>query len=252
MENRRKILELIQKNYSWVIATLTSLGILMTFVLKFIKYINSKIYFSYFDIAYELFDKNELNNLYDIYLSIILLSCLMSLLYCYIELFNIKDKKNKIKTIFSNVLLIMISNIFIATSINNDGLLKYSIISVIILIVSELIVAFILNKNIKKESKKTNQNNNLLDSLKLAPFYILICLILITINPLLNFAEKKTYRIIENNKVIVYSTKEYSIILNCDIDAEKNKLVIYTGEQTIIDAKKVLSINKKFDEVEMK
>ena len=39
MENRRKILELIQKNYSWVIATLTSLGILMTFVLKFIKYI---------------------------------------------------------------------------------------------------------------------------------------------------------------------------------------------------------------------
>lgn len=59
----------------------------------------------------------------------------------------------------------------------------------------------------------------------------------------------KTYRIIDNNKVIVYTTENYYLTLNCEI--ENNVLVIYQGSQTKIDNKDIESKLIKFKDIKM-
>lgn len=73
MKIKNSTLKVIQKNYSWIIAVSTSLAVILAFILKFTKYIYSQIRFNYYGIANEMYDKNELNYLYDFYLSIIIL-----------------------------------------------------------------------------------------------------------------------------------------------------------------------------------
>lgn len=84
----------------------------------------------------------------------------------------------------------------------------------------------------------------MLDTLKLFPFYIILCLVMLSINYLLSFIGNKSYRIIDNDKVIVYSTKEYYIALNCAINPETDELTIYKGEYTMIDTKNTLNTTK--------
>lgn len=85
-----KTLDFLQKNYGWIVALITGVSIIITFVLKFIKYIYSTFYFYYYGISYELFNSEELNILYNFGFSIIILLCFFSLIYCYIQLFNLK------------------------------------------------------------------------------------------------------------------------------------------------------------------
>ncbi len=60
-----KTLDFLQKNYGWIVALITGVSIIITFVLKFIKYICSTFYFYYYGISYELFNSEELNILYN-------------------------------------------------------------------------------------------------------------------------------------------------------------------------------------------
>ena len=53
-----------------------------------------------------------------------------------------------------------------------------------------------------------------------------------------------------NNKVIVYSTTDYYLTLDCDID--NNELIIYKGSQEKIDNNNIKSQLTKFNKVEIK
>lgn len=60
----------------------------------------------------------------------------------------------------------------------------------------------------------------------------------------------KNYRIINNNKVIVYSNSDYYLTLDCEI--EDNKLIMYKGKQNKISTEDVYSELIEFDEVIIK
>ena len=93
---KKEILSYLQKNYGWIVALITGVSIIITFILKFIKYIYSTFYFYYYGISYELFNSEELNILYNFGFSIVIILCFCSLIYCYIQLFN--SKKLELKT----------------------------------------------------------------------------------------------------------------------------------------------------------
>ena len=59
----------------------------------------------------------------------------------------------------------------------------------------------------------------------------------------------KTYRIVDNDKVIVYATENYYLTLNCEI--ENNVLIIYQGSQTKIDNKDIESKLIKFKDIKI-
>ena len=61
MKNKEKLFGFLEKNYGWMVATITGLTVATSFVLRFIKYIYSSYYFNYYGLSYELFNSNELS-----------------------------------------------------------------------------------------------------------------------------------------------------------------------------------------------
>ena len=159
-----KIFKFMQKNYGWIVAVITGISVATSFILRFIKYMYSIYYFSYYGLSYELFNSNELGFLYNFGFSILVLLCFGSLMYCYIQLFNIK--KMKLKTILCNIFLILISNIIIVASTNVKYSIWQYILNVIGLIIVEIIASIVFFKMDKKEGNKTYEENNLPNALK--------------------------------------------------------------------------------------
>ena len=243
-----KIFKFMQKNYGWIVAVITGISVVTSFILRFIKYMYSIYYFSYYGLSYELFNSNELVFLYNFGFSILVLLCFGSLMYCYIQLFNIK--KMKLKTILCNIFLILISNIIIVASTNVKYSIWQYILNVIGLIIVEIITSIVFFKMDKKERNKTYEENNLPNVLKIIPFYLILLIFSFLTSYGLNIALNKSYRIIDNNKVIAYATNDYYLVLDCEI--KDNKLTIYKGKQAKINNENIVSELIHFDEVNLK
>ena len=59
MKNKEKIFEFLQNNYGWIVALITGFTIGASFVLRFIKYMYSNLYFSYYGLSYGLYNSDE-------------------------------------------------------------------------------------------------------------------------------------------------------------------------------------------------
>ncbi len=245
-----KIFKFMQKNYNWIVAVITGISVITSFILRFIKYMYSIYYFSYYGLSYELFNSNELGFLYNFGFSILVLLCLGSLMYCYIQLFNVKKMKLKLKTILCNIFLILISNIIIVASTN----IKYSIwqyiLNVIGLIIVEIIASIVFLKMDKKEKSKENDLYDFKNSLKIFPFYLFLLIFTFILSYSSEIILNKSYRIINSDKVIVYTTSDYYLTLDCEI--KDNKLTIYKGKQAKISNENIVSELINFDEVNLK
>ncbi len=242
-----KTLDFLQKNYGWIVALITGVSIIITFVLKFIKYIYSTFYFYYYGISYELFNSEELNILYNFGFSIIILLCFFSLIYCYIQLFNLK--KSELKTKALNIFFIIVSNMVIVYSINSEYSIWNIIINTVLFIIIEIIIIFIFFKEPKKDKTEKLETKSISNSLKILPFYLIFVVFVILFEYGLEIKMNKTYRIVDNDKVIVYTTENYYLTLNCEI--ENNVLIIYQGSQTKIDNKNIESKLIKFKEIKI-
>ena len=245
-----KIFKFMQKNYGWIVAVITGISVATSFILRFIKYMYSIYYFSYYGLSYELFNSNELGFLYNFGFSILVLLCFGSLMYCYIQLFNIKKMKLKLKTILCNIFLILISNIIIVASTSIKLLSWQSIFNVVLQIVIEIVISYIFFKMDKKERNKTYEENPLPNVLKIIPFYLILLIFSFLTSYGLNIAMNKSYRIIDNDKVIAYATNDYYLVLDCEI--KDNKLTIYKGKQAKINNENIVSELINFDEVNLK
>ncbi len=252
-ENMKKdILIFLQKNYGWIVAMLTGFGVIMSFVLKFIKYIYSLLYFDHYGLSYGLFKSEELGILYDFCLSILLTLCFYSLFYCYKQFYDYyKNKeKTKIKTIITNISLIVISNFYIIFSSNVKISGWYILFNMFFLVGVEILATIIVYKIIKKQEKEEDHKKEFLEYLKILPFCLILIVISLSSSYLISLNGNKDYRIIANDKVIVYTTGEYYLILDCKI--EDNKLIIYKGNQTKISNENVESKLISFNEVKIK
>ncbi len=247
---RDKIFEFLQKNYGWMVAAITGISVATSFILRFIKYIYSSFYFSYYGISYELFNSDDLGFLYNFGFSILILLCFGSLMYCYIQLFNVKKMKVKGKTILFNIFLIIISNTIVVYSTNVKYSLWQFILNVILLITTEVIVSIIFWKIDKKEKIKKNDINDFKNSLKILPFYLFILIFTFLLSYSSEIILNKSYRIINSDKVIVYTTNDYYLTLDCEI--KDDKLIIYKGKQTKINNENIESELINFEEVKLK
>ena len=247
---RDRIFEFLQKNYAWMVAAITGISVAASFILRFIKYIYSSFYFSYYGISYELFNSDELGFLYNFGFSILILLCFGSLMYCYIQLFNAKKMKVKGKTILFNIFLIIISNTIVVYSTNVKYSLWQFILNVILLIASEVIVSIIFWKVDKKEKIKKYDVNDFKNILKILPFYLFLLIFTFLFSYSSEIILNKSYRIINGDKVIVYTTNDYYLTLDCEI--KNDKLIIYKGKQTKINNENIVSELIDFEEVKLK
>lgn len=161
----------------------------------------------------------------------------------------IKNRLN-IKLLITNILLILISNVFIIYSAEVKYSLLQFLFNLIMLIVIEIFITFILVKMIKREQEKADETNDFSNSLKVLTFYLILLIFIFSFNYLYALNKNRTYSIINDNKVIVYTAENYYLILDCEI--KDNKIIIYKGNQTKISNENVKSKLIKFDEVEIK
>ena len=131
---------------------------------------------------------------------------------------------------------------------------KYSlwqfILNVILLITTEVIVSIIFWKIDKKEKIKKNDINDFKNSLKILPFYLFILIFTFLLSYSSEIILNKSYRIINSDKVIVYTTNDYYLTLDCEI--KDDKLIIYKGKQTKINNENIESELINFEEVKLK
>jgi len=227
------VTRVIRDNCAWIIAGLTFLGVIVSNVLKFIEFITSQTYFSYFGIDQNLYNYSDKKFIYELCLSIIFILAFFSVFYCFKQLKeNIKKKELFKWENLINVFLILISNFYIV--INTPG--QLNLISIIILVAIMIILEFIMSliffKN-EKESTQEQLKRDLINYIKVLPFIIIFLIIMHSTRTYINLNYQKQHRIIDDNRVIVYSTNDYYITLDCDID--NNEIVIYKGSQEKIE-----------------
>lgn len=243
-----KILNIIQDNHAWVIAIITGIGIIILNMFKFIEYIKCNIYFSYYGLEVTLYNYDDKNIFYDLCLSFIFVFALISLMYCFYQIvLNIKTREFKNKNNLINLSIIFSSNFYLIMSLGVQWKIWTIIFHLILLIIIEIIMTFII---FKPDNDEEISKEEILNMIKLLPFIVLLLIILIGVTTYLSVDNKKSYRIIDNSKVIAYSNKDYYLVLDCYI--EDNNLVIYKGKQQKIDNNGVYSILIEFDDVEIK
>lgn len=157
-------LKFIQDNYGWIVAIITGIGVIFTFILKFINYLYSKIKFSYYGLDYGMYIVEDTGIIYNFCFSILLILCFYSLCYCYYQIFKICKKKEQNKSmLIENILIILLSNIFIISCSGYSISWKTALLEFFILVILEIIMTIIISKMISKEIKEEKFSQNYLN-----------------------------------------------------------------------------------------
>ena len=252
-KEKNSIVNVIKENYGWVIAVITVIGIVILNIFRFVEYINALFYFNYYGIDINLYKYYDQNFLYSLCLSIIFIIAFAFLLYCFKQIVdNIKNKKYFCKQNFINILLIILSNMYlvISTGTQQMNLLSY-IVSFIIFIITEIILSILVFKKLSVDNNQViNKKEIIIESFKKLSFFIILLILSIGIRTYSVLSLKNNYRVINNEKIIVYSTIDYYITLDCEIN--NNELTIYKGTQEKIDTENVYSKLNEFNKIILK
>lgn len=236
------------KDYSPAIIGVITFFVLIAFnCLKFVEYIDAIFYFNYYGLDINLYKISDQGFIYNICVSIIFLLALSSLLFCIKQILdNIKIGEQFWKKNWNNLILIIISNVFIVLVLASKLTTIKFLLMFIFITMIEILISLITFKKIKNNVKELP----IIELIKLIPFLLIVTIMLLGLNVITNIKLIKNYRITEENKVIVYSNNDYYLTLDCKI--EKDKLIIYKGKQNKTNTDNVRSELIKFDKVEIK
>ena len=252
-KEKNSIVNIIKENYGWVIAVITVIGIVILNIFRFLEYLNVLFYFNYYGIDINLYKYYDQNFLYSLCLSIIFIVAFAFLLYCFKQIVdNIKNKKYICKQNFINILLIILSNMYlvISTGTQQMNLLSY-IVSFMIFIITEIILSILVFKKLPVDNNQViNKKEIIIESFKKLSFFIILLIVSIGIRTYSVLALKNNYRVIKNEKIIVYSTIDYYITLDCEI--KDDELTIYKGTQEKIDSLNIYSKHQQYENINIK
>lgn len=239
----KKIFKIIRENYVWVIAILTSSGVVVSFLVKWSNYLFSKIKFDYYGLDYGLYIQEDTTILYDFSLSLLIALCFYSVCYSIYRIKKeFKSKEKDKKNIFWNIGIVFVFNLCLTCVFENFSGIIFKIFAFIVILFFEIIATNIFHGMLTKEVKF--KSYSFWDNVKNVPFFIIGLIILYLFNYYISLRSNNGFRVINDNKVIVYTTKDYYLVLDYKID--KNKMFIYKNTQNKIDN---LNVKSKYIKV---
>ncbi|MBE6146487.1 MAG: hypothetical protein E7171_07695 [Firmicutes bacterium] len=123
--------------------------------------------------------------------------------------------------------------------------------SFIIFIITEIILSILVFKKLPVDNNQViNKKEIIIETFKKLSFFIILLIISIGIRTYSVLALKNNYRVIKNEKIIVYSTIDYYITLDCE--TKDDELTIYKGTQEKIDTENVYSKLNKYNKIIIK
>lgn len=246
------ITKIFRENYAWFIAVVTSLGVVALNILRFIEYISARAYFSYYGLDINLYKYYDQSFLYELCISLIFLYAVGSLMYCFKQLnFNFKNKKIKKSENLYNIMIILSSNFYLVLVTKGELSLLWMLIYFASFLVIEIAISyFAFRTNKHNSTESVTFKDTIKNFIKYLPFVIILFIGSYFLKTYFGVMLKNEYRIIDENKAIVYSNNDYYLILDCEIDDDN--LVIYRGTQTKINNINIQSKLKKFKSVKVK
>ena len=246
-DTEKSLTKIIRENYAWIIAILTLGTVIVSNILKFIEYLTSLTYFQYYGLDHNLYNYYDKNFIYSICLSVVFLIAFGFLLYCMKEIKD--DFKNNLT--LKNISIIVLANLYLTIVYCLNLSNTYKLINFVAFILLEYISSiFIFKKNDDKKVNEKNRKKFIIDYFKSLVFLIILLILCNSVRLYINLQSLTNYRIINDNKVIVYSTNNYYITLDCEI--KDNQLTIYKGSQEKIENSNIKSQLTKFNKVEIK
>ncbi len=103
---------------------------------------------------------------------------------------------------------------------------------------------------IYKKSKQEDTIKSIINYIKVIPFYLFLIILLFSYVYIKSLNKINTYRIINDDKVIVYTTSNYYVILDCDI--KNDELIIYKGSQMKINNENIETKLMDFNKVKLR
>lgn len=253
-EPKREVLSLkiIKQNYAWVIAVVTAIGVLSINIFKFCEFIMAFFYFNFYGLSLGLYKYTDQSILY------ILFICIFVGILFYRVLYSIHLLRKNFKMSIAffraydlELIEIAIFNFLISGIYGIQyGFLSF-ILFFVIFVILEFIGSFILfrNKDFSK-LKEVKLKYLILAILRILPGVICYMILSVALVLTLSLTGVKNYRVIDNNKAIVYSNNDYYLTLDCKIEGDK--LIMYKGKQNKISTEDVYSELIEFDEVIIK
>ena len=244
--NKKKF-EINKKNLFFIISIASTILVALTSIFKFIEYVISTNYFSYYGLDINLYDYSRNGYVYYLIYSFLFMLASSSILFYVGDIYELI--KNKIKTQYCRfkICIIILSNLFFVASLKNEINVLNIIIFGIVLVLIELVLYNMLKKEINREFKDIKQA--FFEYIKILPILIIVFIIAICIQTNIKLKTNRNYRVIDENKIIVYTTNDYYLLLDCKI--ENNKIIIYKGRQEKVINNNINSYLRTFDDVEL-
>lgn len=241
-----KTVDFLQKNYGWIIAIMSRFSIIFTFGVRVLKYLLGKIIFFYYGIDFDLYELS-----YDLFFLEVLLSMLFIIIFYlaiyYLYILFVKDRRHKFKNFLICLVLnvILLLYLFLQLDLNKTQVF----ILIIFLIIIELIGVHSA-KDVNNEDSVYDLKKYLKDLGSFLVFTIIFIYVSMGLCEWYNLKMNKEYRIVENDKVIVYISKDDYILLECKI--KNNTLKIKKGNYTKVSNVNIKSELIEFDKVYIK
>ena len=243
--NSKKIINFMKEHCVWIITLLTFIGAILLTVLKFIEYMKSNLYFSYYGVDMNLYQFEDKNVLYELGLSLFLFIMAGIVFNCIWQIYNKSKNKNKLnRSDWGTISLIIIYDCIFTYACNslidNDFNIINFILTFLLIIIIEIPVSNFIFNPVSQTMKVTKEE--IINYLKILPLLAIIFFFALSFVLLQPIAARKSYRIIDDKKAIVYTDNDYYLILDCEIVDSQEK----------ISNNNVYSVYKKFEKVEIK
>lgn len=255
-----------------IIGIITGLSAILFVACNFCTYVVICEYFNYWGIDTDLFVIDK-SNLINIWLLIFCVFCLLLFIFIFLDKVINSNKFNEKEKIARGLMGYSIYLIF-AFLVSSNQLAEFDFTYYIFLSLFTCFTILFYLFSIIVKSKKyqilreefinfidnlINKNNTFkIEDVFLTVLSIIIALFLsFKIIGMIELWVKKDYRIIETNQpnecsVVLYSTKDYFIVSECEIDGENNKLSIYKNKVKKIDNAGIIANKRIFSEIEKK
>ena len=241
-------IKLIKKNYAWLIAVFTFLGVFLSNVFKFVEYLIGRMYFAYYGLDINLYKYSDRGFFYSLCLAILLCFGLLFLFHCFYKIIsNIKEKKLINYDNFILFVTILSINLCIAFNVKLNANLRTIFIYFFALLLYECVNVFFICRIMNYKSKFRQVLFYFVNGV---PLMLFIYLVFVGFFFNISLSSIDRYRIIDNDTVIVYSNTDYYLTLECEIIDDT--LIMYKGTQTKISTEDVYSEYMEFKEVIVK
>ena len=243
---KEKRLSKINKYYAMIIAAFSAAAVIMSCIFRYIEYLKSEFYFDYYGLNQHLYKYGDQGFMFYLCTGLIFILPIFPSILLFKE--NLKAKKIMSAKVIFNLILLAIYNFFLVTIgfRISSSCIQYIIIAAVT-IAEALIVS--IAKYVKPKVTLKQAVYFVIKYIFIIIFAYIVLLLFTTSNELKN---NKIYNLVENNKVVVYTTSDYYITLDCEIDEKRDKLILYKGKQTKIPTNNITTKQRKFKEVLLK